>query len=142
MLNGFLAGFRESTVSALLGGQVDDDRAGAHGLNHVLGYQDWRPFPGNESGRDDHIRAGHAFFHQLLLLLIELLGLGFGIAGLFLGILGFQGQFDKFAAQAFDLLLDHWPSVVRLDDGAETASGTDRLQTGDARADDEHASGS
>src|SRR5439155_22892785 len=92
MLHGFLAGFRESTVSALLGGQVDDDRAGAHGLNHVLSYQDWRPFPWNESGRDDYVRAGHTLFHQLLLLLIELLGLRLGIAGLFLGILGFLGQ--------------------------------------------------
>src|SRR5438128_7623089 len=115
MLIGLLTWFRQGAVSALLGGQIDNNGAGAHGLNHVLGDQDRRFFSRNEGRRDDHVSPSHAFFHKLLLLLIELLGLGFGVAGLFLGIFGLQGQLNKFAAQTLDLLLDRRPGVVRFD---------------------------
>ena len=77
--------------------------------------------------------------HQLLLLLVELLRLGLGVAGLGLGVLRLQAELDELAAQAFDLLLDDRPRVVGLDDGAEPLGRADRLQARHAGADDEDA---
>ncbi len=49
-----------------------------------------------------------------------------------------DGDIDELGAEAFDLLLDHGPRVVGLDDRAQTAGGRDGLETGHARADDQH----
>ena len=87
-------------------------------LHHFVGDEDGSLLAGNESGRDDDVRAGDDLRHQLLLFAVELLGLGLGVAGLVLGVLGLQAQLDELAAEAFHLLLDGGPRVVRLDDRA------------------------
>ena len=73
------------------------------------------------------------------MLLIKLFRLGLGVAGFFLGILGFQGQLDKFCPQTLDLLFHHRPSVESFDHRAKASGGSDRLQPRHARADDKNA---
>ena len=56
-------------------------------------------------------------------------------------LVGFVGHVDELRAQRLDLLLDRGPHVGRLDDRAEPLGGGDRLQAGDAGAEDQHARG-
>ncbi len=60
-----------------------------------------------------------------------------GVAALVLG--GLDLEADEARAEALDLLLDRGADVVRLDDRAEAARGRDRLEPGDAGAQDQHA---
>ena len=57
-----------------------------------------------------------------------------------LPLLRFKRQFDEGCAEAFDFILDRWPHVVRLDDGAEPSRGRDRLETSHTHSQHEHAS--
>ena len=67
VLHDFLAGLGQLAVPARLGGEVDDDRAGAHGLDHLLGDQAWRRTPWDQGGGDDRIGLSDARRDQLRL---------------------------------------------------------------------------
>jgi len=45
-----LAGFGQFAVASTLGGEIDDDGAWGHGLDHFLGNENRRAFAGNGGG--------------------------------------------------------------------------------------------
>ena len=79
-----------------------------------------------------------AIFLGLLALVI--LGHFLGVAAGRLGILGgLRIDLDELAAEGFDLFLDRRTDVKGIDHGSHALRGGDRLQTGNARAQHEHA---
>ena len=83
--------------------------------------------------------CGQHALQELALPAIELLVHRLGVAARALRPL--QRNLDELRAEAFDLLLDGGPHVVRLHHRAEPPGGRDRLQSGDARAEHQHPAG-
>ena len=96
---------------------------------------------GHGGGGDDDVLLGEHAAQQLALPAVELLAHGLGVAALVLGAGGLHVEHDEARAQALDLLLDGGADVVAADHGAQPARGGDGLQSGDARADHQHARG-
>ena len=96
---------------------------------------------GDQRRGDDDVAAGDDLQHHLALPPVERFVLRLGVAALVLGVRRLERQLDELRAEALDLLLDRRADVVGLDLGAEPPRGGDRLQAGDAGADDEDARG-
>ena len=94
--------------------------------------------PGNRGRRDDDVGFGGVVGKHLLLLAQRLRRDLLGVAAGGLRIAGVDRNIDELGAEALDLLLDHGPRVVGLDDRAEATRGGDRLQPGHTGADDQH----
>src|SRR5436853_651873 len=131
-----LTRFGQLDIPAGVGGEVDDDRAGAHSGHHVLRHQEWCFAARYGRGRDDDVRGGDVVTDQLTLTPQEFFGLLRRIAAL--ALLRFQWQLHERRPEALHLVLDGWPDVVRLDHGAQPPGGGDGLQAGDAGAQHEH----
>ena len=67
-------GLAELAVAALLGREIDDDRAAAHAAHHLGGDQDRRAAPGNQRGGDARVGLARCAGEHLGLLLLVLLG--------------------------------------------------------------------
>ena len=136
------AGPRQFAVAAALGREIDDHRAGRHARRPFRAVTSIGRFPAGDGGGGDHdvLLAQHAA-QQLALPAVELLVHGLGVAALVLGAGGFHVEHDEPRAQALDLLLHGGAHVVAADHRAQAARGGDRLQSGDARADHQHARG-
>ena len=135
-------GLRALDIAAALDGEIDDDRAGPHRRDHLLGDQARRRPAGDQRGGDDDVLLLDVLGHQRRLLGLILLRHFLGVAARGLRVLEFFIlDRKKFRAEAFDLLLGCGTNVGRRDDRAEPARGRDRLQAGDADAHDEHLRG-
>ena len=114
---------------------------GGIALHHVLGDEDRRLLAGNRGGRDDDVGGRDGLHHHLALAAVERLVLRLRVAAGVLRVAGLDRQLDEPRAEALNLFLDGRPHVVGLDARAEPPRRRDRLQSGDAGADDEHARG-
>ena len=134
-----LAAFGQGTVAAVIDGQIDDHRAGLHGLDHLLGDQDRCRAPGDEGGGDDHVLTLQGLGQEGCLLFLIGVAHLLGVAAGGLGLLEFLVlNRQEGGAQAFDLLLGGGPYIGGRDHGAQAASCGDGLQTGNARAHHQH----
>ncbi|VDO17697.1 unnamed protein product, partial [Brugia timori] len=138
-----LVGFGQRAVAAhairaLAGGDVDDDAAGLHGLDHVLGDEGRRGTARDQRGADDDVGQRHALGDLGLLAREPARGHRARIAAHALGgvllFLGLVRHVDELAAQRFDLLLDAGANVRGLDDRAQALGRGDGLQARDAHA--------
>jgi hypothetical protein len=137
-----LLGHRQVAVAAALGGEVDDDRARLHHLDHVGGPELRRRSARDEGRGDDDVHLRRELAELGELLLAELWARGRGIAAgrsRVLGLLEFEE--DELGAHRLDLLGDLGADVEGVDDGAERDRGADRREAGDAGANDEHLGG-
>ena len=91
----------------------------------------------NRGRRDDDVEVGDPLLERLLLLRL-LLGRQLGRVAA-RRLLRPHAEVEERRAEALDLLLHGRPDVECRDDGAEPARGRDRLQPGDAGADDQRA---
>jgi hypothetical protein len=100
------------------------------------GDEDRRAASGDERGRDDDVERRDRLLQRALLL--GPLGLGqlTGVAAL---ARRRDADVEDLRPERADLLADLGPDVVAGDLRAEAAGGRDRLQAGDAGAEDEHA---
>ena len=139
------AGFGQRAVAAVRRSQVDDHRARLHRLDHLFGDEHRRRAARDQRGGDDDVGGGDAL-GDLDLLPVEpalrhrsrVAADAFGSLLLFGGLVG---HVDELRAQRFDLLLHTRPHVARFDDRAEPLRGRDRLQAGNADAEDHDARG-
>src|SRR5713101_4693380 len=96
----FPAGFGEGAVPALLGSKIDDDRAWPHAPDHLLGNENRGALTGDERCGDDNVRCPHVLRHHLLLLPVELLRLGLGVAAFVLSVLRLESELREPRAEA------------------------------------------
>ena len=130
-----LAGLRVLAVAALLGREIDDDRAGLHQLDHVLEPQLRRRLARDQRGRDDDVDFLRLRAEQRVLGVEELLAHLLRVAALpFARLLDRDGQ--ELAAERLHLLLGGGAHVERAHDRAEALRRAERREPGDARADD------
>ena len=113
-----LAGLGELAVAALLGREVDDDRAGLHQLDHVLEPQLGRRLARDERRRDDDVDLLGLRAEQRVLGVEELLAHLLGVAALPLARL-LDRDGEELAAERLHLLLGGGAHVERADDRAE-----------------------
>ena len=133
--------FGERAVAALLGGHVDDHRAGFHALDHVFGNQHRRRAAGDERRGDDDISLLDAFGDQRGLALEP----GFRhrprIAAYalrrFAFLVGLERDIDELGAEGLHLLLGGGAHVGGFDHRTQALGGGDRLQAGHAHAHDD-----
>ena len=128
------AGPRQFAVAPAFGGEVHDHRTWRHALHHIGGDEQWRFLAGNHRRGDDHVAFDHDFSEQFALAIVEILILRLGISSRVLRIGGFDGQFDKAAAQALHLFLGSGTQIICRSHRSQSASGRDGLQAGDARS--------
>ena len=131
-----LARLGQLTVAARLGGHVDDDGAILHAPDHLPGNDDRRLLAGDGGGGDHHV-GGRDRLGQLLGL--RGLFLGRQLAGVAAGTVGGNAGIDELGTERLDLLTGCGTDVVGFDHGAQATTGGDRLQAGNAGADDQHA---
>jgi hypothetical protein len=132
------AGLGQGAVAAGFGGHVDDDGAVFHAADHVGGDDDRRFLAGNGGGGDDHI--GHGRRPWPVSRPVRFL-FGGQFAGIAADTVGGDAGVDELGAERFDLLAGGGAHVIGFDHGAQALAGGDRLQAGDAGADDQHAAG-
>ena len=133
-----LAGNRQLAIAAALHSQIDDDRARAHGMDHVGGDEPGGGTPWDQRRGDDDVLLGDMGGGESRLLGLILLGHFLGVAARRLGLgefLVLDGQ--KLRAKRLDLFLGGGTHVGRRHDGAEAPCGGDGLQARDAHAHDE-----
>src|SRR5256885_14200410 len=94
--------------------KVHNDGAWSHTADHLLGYEDGSPLPGNQRRRDDDVGRSHILGHHFLLLLVELCRLRFGITALSLSIFRNEARLREFGTEALYLLLDGGAGGRRL----------------------------
>ena len=128
------------TVATLLGGQIDDNTAVAHGLDHAASNQFRGRFTRNQRGRDDdinftglarkqfHFRGDEFFTHNL------------GITAL-AGAILLELEFEKFRIHALNLLFDLGPGIESPHDRTQRLGGADRSKSGNTGTDDQHLGG-
>ena len=135
-----LAGLAELAVAALLGGEIDDDRAGLHGAHHVGRDEDRRAFAGDERGGDDGVGFGDVFLQHLGLLAFLFFGDLFGVAAGRRGV-PYASTSTNLAPRLSTCSL----TTLRTSNASTTAPSRravgDGLQTRDARAEHEHLGG-
>lgn len=115
---------------------IDDDGAGAHGVEHVAGDQDGRAATEHLSGGNDDVGVGTDARHAVTLEFDLLFGERLGVAVLGLASLA-DVDLHELGTQRFHLLLHDRACVEGFHLRSETACGGDGLQPGDACADDE-----
>ena len=133
-----LAGNRQLAIAAALHRQIDDDRARAHGMDHVGGDEPGGGTPGDQRRGDDDVLLGDMGGGEGRLLGLIVLRHFLGVAARRLGLgefLVLDGQ--KLRAEGLDLFLGGGAHVGRGDDGAKAARGGDGLKARDAHAHDE-----
>ncbi|MDQ7087573.1 MAG: hypothetical protein Q9Q13_06825 [Acidobacteriota bacterium] len=124
-------------VPAPFGGQVDDDRGGTHLPHHLFGDQHRGLLAGNGRGRDHDLALGDDPGHHLALPAVEFFTEFLGVTALVFGGGGLQLQLDELPTEALHLFLDRGADIVGMDHCAQALGGGDRLESGDAGADDE-----
>src|SRR5262245_30834877 len=131
---------RQRAIAAALDREIDDDRAGLHGLDHLLGHEHRCRAAGDQGGGDDHVLALDVLRHQgglaLLILARQLAGVAGGRRSI-----GETFDEDEFRPEALNLLAGGGPHVGGRHDRAETAGGSDGLEPGDAGTHDEDTGG-
>ena len=135
-----LARHRGFAVTALLGGKIDDNAAGAHGLDHTVGNQLGGWFAGNQRGRDDHVDLVGLAREQRHFSLDEFLAHDLGVAAL-AGAVFLEIELEKFGIHTQDLVLDLGSGVEGAYDRAKRFGSTDRGQSGNTGADDQYLGG-
>ena len=136
-----LVRLRQRAVAATLRGKIDDDRTGRHAVDHLLRDENRRLFSWYQRGGDDHVAPGDDPQHHFPLAPVERLVLRLRIAPLVLGIASVERHLHETRAQALHLLLDGRPYVVRFHFRAQPTGSGDRLQAGNAGANDEDFGG-
>ena len=91
----------------------------------------------NERRRYDDVVGADLLGHPLALALLFFRGEFLGVAAGGLRV-DPEIELEKMRAERHHLFLDDGAYVVAADDGAETARGSDRLESGDAGAQHEH----
>src|SRR5262245_47605659 len=131
-----LAKLCQLAVSACLGCEIDDHRAGPHRDDRGGGDQAWCGAAGDEGGRDHRVEVRQASLERLLLALLRLFA---ELARVALGrLFARDPEVEKGRAKAFDLLAHDRPHIEAGDDGTEPPRRRDRLESRDAGADHEH----
>ena len=92
--------------------------------------------PGISGRGDDRVGLADVASDELLLALVLVLGERDRVSARALG--AFDVELEERRAEALDLLLHDRADVESRDDRAEPAGGRDRLEPGDAGAEDEH----
>ena len=132
-----LALLGQLAVAASFGGEVDDDRPGRHALDGRSRDQPWSRTSRHGRSRDDHVRFGGALGQTFLLPPKDVVGRFLGIPAC-AGKVGAGIDLDVLAAETLDLLFHDRSCVIGFDHRAESASGADRHQSGNAGSDDQH----
>ena len=110
----------KGAVTAPLGGEIDNDAAGLHGLDHLFGDENRRLGSRNRGGGNDHILFRQDLGHQFPLAFEEVLALSFRIAALVFRGFGFQlRKFNGLGADGNDLLPGRRADIVSLDDASK-----------------------
>ncbi len=137
-----LSGLGELRVAAALDREIDDDRAGLHALDHLLGDELGRGPPRDQRRGDDDVLALDVLGNQRGLLLLVGVRHFLGVTAGGLGLLELIVlDRDELRAERGHLFLDRRAHVGGGDDGAEPPRRGDGLETGDADAHDEDARG-
>ena len=137
-----LAGLGALDIAAALDGEVDDHRARLHRGDHRRRNQLRRRPAGNQRRGDHYVLLGDVLGRQRRLLDLVLFRHFLGVAARRLGgleLLVLDRQ--EFSAERLHLLLHRRAHVGGRDDAAKPARRGDRLQAGDADADDEYPGG-
>ncbi len=136
----FSPDLRQLAVAAALGRKIDDDRSRRHAVDHLFGHQYRRFLPGNDSRRDDNVALRDDLAQQFALPLIKRFVLRLSVAAGILRVLHFQRKLDEASSETLHLLLDRGPQIVSRNHRSQSSCGSNRLQSGDAYSDDQHAS--
>ena len=137
VLDDRLAGLRQLAVAAGLGGEVDDHRARLHAAHRVGGDQERRRAARDRGGGDDDVLFVRVLGERVAHLRVLLVGERARVAALALRV-GDEVEFQRPAAERGDLLPGGAADVEAGDDRAEALRRGDRLQPGDAGAQDQH----
>ena len=135
------AGRGDLAVAALVDGNVYDDRARLHGLDHLLCDQDGSDFAGDQSGKEDNVHILNGLGQDGALFFQPLIGKLVGVTALADGDFWRNAQVDNFGSQALGLLAGVGADISGVDDGAQTLGGCHGLEAGDTGAEDQHVGG-
>ena len=135
-----LSGHARRAVAALLGGEIDDDRAGLQRRDHLFGEEDGRALSRDERGRDDDVDLGGLRAEEGDLRGEEGRAHLLRVAAAAFGVLD-DVDVEVRRAEALDCSFGRGPRVEGADLGAERTRSGHRREPGDPRADDEHARG-
>ena len=129
---------RVLAVASTFGGQIDDHGTRLHAGDLRLADEFWRWPAGNGGCRDDQVG-------RLNMLRQHRGNLGLFVCGQFAGVTAFtagiDAGLDKSRAQRQRLFLGFRANIVAFGDGTQTMCGRERLQSGDAKAHDQHFGG-
>src|SRR3990170_7154701 len=128
------SGLGKHAVSALLHDEIDDNGAGLHLLDHLLGYKRRGRSPRDKGGRDDDIRVFRMLADYLLLLFVKIRRHLHRIAARVLGLVVIDVQGDEFPAEASYLLARRGPRIEARNYRSEPFSRGDSLKTRHPRA--------
>src|SRR3984957_1034462 len=126
---------RELTVTALLGGDVDHDRAGPHALYRGARDDLWRRPTRHGCGRPDGVRRRDPRVEHFLLLTLFFVG---ELASVPTRAVGTDPGVDELRAQGLHLFLGCAAHVIRFDYRSEAPRGRDGLESRDSRPNDEN----
>src|SRR5437870_3024071 len=137
-LNHF-SGASEFAVTATFGGDIDNQRTRGHVGGHLAGDEHGGLLAGHGGSGDDHVLLGQDVGQGLALAAVEIFAHGLGVAAFVFRSGVHDVQNHEARSQAFDLLLDGGADIIPADHSSQAASGSDGLETSDARADHQHA---
>ncbi len=143
VLDDGFATFGQRAVTTLVDRHVENHRTRLHRLDGVFADQHRCFAAGNQGRGDNDIGLLGALMHQLGLTSHpvgrHLPCITANALGDFPFLIRDERHIQEFRAQRFDLFLHRRPHIGGLDYRAETLGSRDRLQTGNARAHDQHA---
>src|SRR5712691_3284728 len=128
----------EFAIASAFGGEVDNHGTRRHSFHHVGGDQHRRHLPGDHSSGNDHVALCNDAGQQFALAGVKGFVLGSAVTARVLGVLSFNGQLDKAAAQALHLLFGGGTHVIGRSHRAQPPSRGDSLQSRHSGTDDEY----
>ena len=130
---------RKLAVATLFRGEINDDATLPHQLNHIGENQLWRRLSGNQRCSNNNVHLLSLLTEESHFRLNERLAHDLGVTSFPRPILLiFKIKHEEISIHALDLLLHLRPSIKGSDNGPHAAGGSDRRQTRNSSADDQH----
>ena len=131
----------DGAVAALVDGDIHDDGAFLHGLDHLVGDDHGGELAGDQRGAEHHVHVRQDRRDGFPLTEQGSFGELLGIAARSDGFLSGDAQLHGLGTQGLGLLHGRGTDVGGVGDRAETLGGGQSLQARHAHADDQHVAG-